>query len=55
MTDRAFEDRSLPIDVRVEDLLARMSVEDKVGLLFHTFARSGTLDEGVPPFGIPSS
>ncbi len=54
MTDRAFEDRSLPIDVRVEDLLARMSVEDKVGLLFHTFARSGTLDEGVPPFGIPS-
>lgn len=31
-----YQDAGLPVARRVEDLLARMSVEDKAGLMFHT-------------------
>ncbi|ORT57078.1 glycoside hydrolase family 3 N-terminal domain-containing protein [Streptomyces sp. CB03238] len=31
-----YQDPSLPVDARVADLLARMTLEEKAGLLFHT-------------------
>jgi beta-glucosidase len=36
-----YEDRRNPVAVRVEDLLAQMSVDEKAGLLFHTFVVPG--------------
>ena len=30
-----FEDRRLPVEDRVSDLLGRMTVEEKAGLMFH--------------------
>lgn len=36
--DAPFRDRQLPIDRRVEDLLSRMTLADKAGLMFHTMA-----------------
>jgi beta-glucosidase len=33
---RPYQDAALPIDVRVDDLMRRMDLEDKIGLLFHT-------------------
>ncbi|MFC4242482.1 glycoside hydrolase family 3 protein [Gryllotalpicola reticulitermitis] len=49
-----YQDSTLPIEQRVDDLLSRMELADKVGLLFHTMAVFGdpaTADDG---FGIPS-
>lgn len=40
-----YQDASLTVEQRVEDLLSRMQVEDKAGLLFHTLAHIGGLDE----------
>lgn len=40
-----YRDEHSEVDVRVDDLLARMELEDKVGLLFHAVATVGTLDE----------
>jgi beta-glucosidase len=37
----AYEDPRLPIDERVEDLLAQMTLEEKAGLLFHTVVEVG--------------
>ena len=31
-----YRDRELPVEARVEDLLARMTLEEKAGLLFQT-------------------
>ena len=33
-----FEDTRLPVETRITDLLARMTVAEKVGLMFQTFA-----------------
>jgi beta-glucosidase len=36
-----YENATLPVEVRVADLLARLSPEEKVGLLFHTVIEAG--------------
>lgn len=36
-----YEDPRAPIEERVEDLLAQMSLEEKAGLMFHTFIEIG--------------
>jgi beta-glucosidase len=44
-----YEDPRVPIEERVEDLLGQMTLEEKVGLLFHTMIRmnpDGSLNEG---------
>ncbi|WP_216915859.1 glycoside hydrolase family 3 protein [Nocardia noduli] len=40
-----YRDSSLPIDQRVEDLLSRMTLQDKAGLMFHEMAFVSDLDE----------
>jgi beta-glucosidase len=50
-----YQDGSLPIAQRVEDLLARMDVADKAGMLFHTMVAFGDPGRGNPTFGIPSA
>ncbi|WP_406280941.1 glycoside hydrolase family 3 protein [Embleya sp. NBC_00896] len=50
-----YEDASLPIEERVEDLLGRMTVEEKAGLMFQTIAVMGPEgalldDKGFLPF-----
>lgn len=44
-----YQDPSLCVEVRVEDLLSRMTLEEKAGQIFHTqlqMGPNGTLDEG---------
>lgn len=53
-----YQDASLPIKARVDDLAARMTVAEKAGLLFHTMAginADGTLHEGGGMFGLEST
>ena len=55
--DPSFRDSSLPIEDRVERLLAQMTVPEKAGLFFHSMISigpDGELGEGNPAFGIPS-
>jgi len=52
---RPWLDTSLPVDERVELLLAEMTVEEKAGLFFHTMIAIGDLDEANPIFGTPSA
>lgn len=54
MSTIPYRDATRPIDDRVDDLLSRMTLEEKAGLLFHTIATmgpGGTLDGGSDPFG----
>lgn len=50
-----YQDASLSVDQRVEDLLARMELADKAGMLFHTMVVYGDPGEGNSAFGIPSA
>lgn len=55
---RPWLDTSLPVDERVELLLAEMTVPEKVGLFFHAMIAmgpDGTLTEGNPAFGMPAT
>ena len=49
-----YRDGSLPVERHVEDLLGRMTLEDKAGLMFHSIAGPGDLDAPHPIFGPPS-
>ncbi|WP_243076128.1 glycoside hydrolase family 3 protein [Microbacterium sp. SS28] len=56
--DTRYRDSSLPIDERVEILLAQMTVAEKAGLFFHTMiamGEGGELSEGDPVFGMASN
>ena len=44
-----YEDPRRPIDERVEDLLAQMTLEDKAGLMFHTIAAMNPDGTLAPP------
>ncbi|MFT4210769.1 MAG: glycoside hydrolase family 3 N-terminal domain-containing protein [Microbacterium sp.] len=57
-TGRPWLDAGLPVAERVELLLAEMTVEEKVGLFFHTMITmgpDGELSDGDPAFGLPST
>jgi beta-glucosidase len=49
-----YQDPSLSPEQRTSDLLGRMSLEDKAGLLFHQLIVAGDLTTSNPAFGIPS-
>ncbi|MGC5172305.1 glycoside hydrolase family 3 protein [Microbacterium sp. DT81.1] len=53
--DRPWLDAGLPVDERVELLLAEMTLEEKAGLFFHTMIAVGDLAESNPAFGTPSA
>ncbi|AMB57546.1 glycoside hydrolase family 3 protein [Microterricola viridarii] len=56
--DPSFRDASLPIDERVERLLAQMTLEEKAGLFFQTMitmGENGQLAEADPAFDLPST
>lgn len=53
-----YEDPTRPVDERVEDLLAQMTLEEKAGLMFHTIlaaGQDGEPVEGPSPFGVVST
>jgi len=49
-----YQDAALPIEQRVDDLLSRMTVEDKAGLMFQPMAPLGTDLDEAGMFGSPS-
>ncbi|MFB7882623.1 glycoside hydrolase family 3 protein [Microbacterium sp. NPDC056057] len=56
--NRPWLDASLPVEQRVELLLAEMTVEEKAGLFFQTMivmGEGGELSEGDSAFGIPAN
>ncbi|GAA1957079.1 glycoside hydrolase family 3 protein [Agromyces allii] len=56
--DSTYRDASLPVDERVENLLAQMTLEEKAGLFFQTMiamSQDGELSEANPMFGLPSN
>ncbi|WP_243229165.1 glycoside hydrolase family 3 N-terminal domain-containing protein [Microbacterium sp. CIAB417] len=55
VTDRPWLDASLPVDERVSLLLDAMTIEEKVGLFFHTMIAIADVDEPNAAFGLPSA
>ncbi|WP_029289183.1 glycoside hydrolase family 3 N-terminal domain-containing protein [Cellulomonas sp. HZM] len=53
MTPPVYRDPSRSVDERADDLLSRMTLEEKAGQLFQHMVTSGSLDEGA--FGLPSA
>jgi beta-glucosidase len=49
-----YQDARLVVDRRVDDLLDRMTLEDKAGLLFHMLVFAGDLDAKEPMFPVES-
>lgn len=45
MSALPYQDATLEVEQRVEDLLSRMELEDKAGLMFHPIGTVGDLDE----------
>lgn len=50
-----YEDPRVSLDRRVADLMGRMSLEDKVGLLFHEMVAPGGLDATNPLVKLPAA
>jgi len=54
-----YEDDRLPVEDRVEDLLSRMTLEEKAGMMFHTMigmkADGGLMEEASPMNPAPTS
>ncbi|GAA1970173.1 glycoside hydrolase family 3 N-terminal domain-containing protein [Isoptericola halotolerans] len=56
--DAPYRDAARPVDERVTDLLARMTLAEKAGQLFHTMIEvgpDGTLAEGPSAMGVPGT
>ena len=53
-TAHPYQDRTLPIEQRVEDLLSRMTLEDKAGQMFQPMATLGDDLDAPGLFGSPS-
>lgn len=56
--DVRFRDSSLPVEERVEILLAQMTLEEKAGLFFHamiSMGEDGALSDGDEEFDLPSN
>jgi beta-glucosidase len=56
--DAPYRDASRPVDERVADLLARMTLEEKAGQLFQTMIEvgaGGALSEGPSAMGVPAT
>src|SRR3712207_1309006 len=54
--DAVYRDPARPTEVRIEDLLSRMTLPEKAGMLFHDMVvvgDGGRLSEGDPAFGLP--
>jgi beta-glucosidase len=50
-----YQDPQLPVDQRLADLMARMPLEDKAGLLFHDMVSPGDLDALNTLVSLPSA
>ena len=46
-----YQDAGLSVEQRTEDLLSRLPLADKVGLMFHTIAVPADVDQVIPLFG----
>lgn len=49
--DHPYQDPSLPVEKRTEDLLSRLPIAEKVALMFHTMALVGDVDQPNPLVG----
>ncbi|MFT4186935.1 MAG: glycoside hydrolase family 3 N-terminal domain-containing protein [Micrococcaceae bacterium] len=52
--NRPYEDSSLPVEKRVTDLLSRMTLEDKAGMMFHSMVGYEDPSAENKQFGLPA-